>query len=477
MPTLTGSLAYAFLLTAQISSTYAAPTDSKLQQYIIRWDPKDTRSVQDVAKTMYISAGKDIFQGKVKPPAPIGQGNVTPLFTAEMTEAQMKILREKSDHKNSIIIVEQDSNVKFDLKPTKCQAKCKTKPSNKKSGKTINPPGEPKSMIIRQPGSHIFKRDVKCPAPTGNKAPWGLHRISRTGRVPNVSCGDAEDKLYCANYEYTEDKKGNGGAGVDIYVVDSGIDMGHREFGGRAKKGFSGYGEDHGDSLQHGTHVAGIIGSKAYGVAKNANIISVKVVGKVDGKVTPEKISVTLKGLEWIINQHKKRKGEKDFKGSVINMSLGFKEHEAPTKIMKLMLEIATKEGIHIAAAAGNDGGDACSEFPGAFNQQLSSIFSVGASDIFDDVPEFSGRGKCVDLFAPGTEILSTVTNGGSDLFCGTSMATPHVSGAIALELVKNPGLKTDPQGLKKLLLSKTAKMEGEFIDLEEESHTRILKV
>ncbi|KAF3917586.1 Cerevisin [Arthrobotrys entomopaga] len=485
MPTVTETLTYVFLLTAQlISSTYAAPTDNnnKAQQYIIRWDPKDTRSIQDVVKTMYTASGKDIFQGKVRLPAPIGQGKVIPLFTAEMTEAQMKVLREKTDHKKSIIAVERDIDLKFDLKPTKCQAGCKIKPNKLNKPGKAGKAGKPaKAMIVEQPGSHIniFKRNVKCPAPTGNKAPWGLHRISRKGIIPDTSCNDPGEKLYCANYEYTEDKAGNGGAGVDIYIVDSGIDMGHREFGGRAKKGFSGYGDDHGDSLQHGTHVAGIIGSKAYGVAKNANLISVKIIGKENSEASPEKISVTLKGLEWIIDQHKKRKSEKSFKGSVINMSLSYKEHEAPINAMKAILEIAVKEGIHIVAAAGNDGIDACAEFPGGLNvnQQLSSIFSVGASDIFDDVPDFSGRGKCVDLFAPGTEIFSTVPNGGSDLFCGTSMATPHVSGAIALELVKNPALKTDPRGMKKLLLSKTAKLEGDFIDLIDDTHTRILKV
>lgn len=211
----------------------------------------------------------------------------------------------------------------------------------------------------------------------------------------------------------------SGGAGVKAYIVDTGINLSHREFGGRAIWGgnFTSDGKDE-DCQGHGTHVAATVGGKTYGVAKNATLVSVKVL-KCDGKGSPIGI---LNALDWIARQpHSK---------SVINMSLGPQERRV-SKALDSTIEQLTAQGISVIVAAGNKNDDACYYSP----SRGTAAIAVAASDKNDTRAYFSNYGSCVDVFAPGVSIDSAWI--GSDTASknlnGTSMASPHVTGVAAL--------------------------------------------
>lgn len=239
-----------------------------------------------------------------------------------------------------------------------------------------------------------------------NNAPWNLARISRRQR--------SDDKTY----EYPD----NAGDGVDVYVVDTGIHTSHREFAGRAEFGASFVRNDKapGDPHGHGSHVAGIAVSNRYGVAKKSRAIAVKVLDK-NGRGP---WSVILAGLDWACGEVKKR-GRR----AVINMSIS----GGYSKLVNDAVNAAVKSGCIVVVAAGNNAVDACKESPAS----ASSAITVGATNADDKMAGFSNFGSCVDIMAPGENIISTWTN--HDLaaayMSGTSMAAPHVSGVVALVL------------------------------------------
>ncbi|EWC48036.1 hypothetical protein DRE_02615 [Drechslerella stenobrocha 248] len=195
------------------------------------------------------------------------------------------------------------------------------------------------------------------------------------------------------------------------------------------------------------THTAGTVGALTFGVAKNVNIFGAKA-----GDDAPSD-SAIVAGLEMALAQHNQRKTQPGFVGSVISMSLG-----GPTlgQVLFNVLQRATQAGMHVSIAAGNDNKDACTDFPGAFSRMLP-VINVGATDINDARAPFSNFGPCVDLMAPGVDIVSTFNQGPSsvDSLQGTSMACPAVTGMIAAELALNPSLSLDPAGMKKHILSK----------------------
>ncbi len=203
----------------------------------------------------------------------------------------------------------------------------------------------------------------------------------------------------------------------------------HVEFEGRAKWGKTiPRGDQDIDANGHGTHCAGTIASRKYGVAKAANIYAVKVLGS-NGSGT---MSDVVAGVAWASDaaeaamQLKIAGHNPKHKGSVANMSLGGGKSQS----LDDAVDAAVEGGLHFAVAAGNDNKDACAYSPAA----AKNAITVGASTNLDARAYFSNHGKCVDVFAPGLNILST-WNGydtATNTISGTSMASPHVAGLAA---------------------------------------------
>ncbi|KAK6498236.1 hypothetical protein TWF506_004475 [Arthrobotrys conoides] len=277
-----------------------------------------------------------------------------------------------------------------------------------------------------------------------SNAPWGLQRISSQPAI-------AADGRNITELTYKHRFDRTAGTGVDIYIVDSGIKINHTDFNGRAKILFSAFNDSGDDKDGHGTHVAGTAGSLHYGVAKNSNLWGVKVLDD-NGGGSDSGIAA---GIDAVLTAHNKRKGEKDFAGSVINMSLGAPE---TSQVIFTAIQRAVEAGIHFTIAPGNDNKDSCTDFPAGFVTQLPSLITVGATDIDDNRADFSDFGKCVDVHAPGVMIVSTTSDGNIADKDGTSMAAPAVAGVVADLLAQNEKLKLDPMGLKKLLLEKSLK-------------------
>ncbi|CAO3684799.1 unnamed protein product [Umbelopsis ramanniana] len=246
-------------------------------------------------------------------------------------------------------------------------------------------------------------------------APWGLARISH--REP------LSLKTF-SKYSYDPE----GGEGVKVYVIDTGINVEHVDFNGRATWGATIPDNDEDeDGNGHGSHCAGTIAGKRYGVAKKANPVAVKVL-RSSGSGT---MSDVVKGVDWSVEQHKldeskAAKAGKKYKGAVANMSLG----GGKSRALDAAVDGAVEEGVFFAVAAGNDNRDACDYSPAA----SANALTVGASTVDDDRAYFSNYGKCVDVFAPGLNIQSIYRGSkyATATLSGTSMASPHVAGLAA---------------------------------------------
>ena len=309
--------------------------------------------------------------------------------------------------------------------------------------------------IASEPELIARKLATQTTGPSGFLAPndvipWGLDRIdSRTGRDNS--------------FTYSTD-----GTGVKAYIVDSGVNAVHAEFSSRVLPGWSyrsnasalasynnainaynanpavgiqpcayksnihqfvpatfdgaSDGSDVGrvDNDGHGTHVAGTIGGLTTGVAKAASIVPVRVLDSCGAGTA----TMVLSGLNWILADH--QLGEK----AVVNMSIGF---ESTATSIDTAIKSLLAEGIVVVAASGNEGGSACGITPAG----TQGTISVGASNYLDGEPYFTNFGECVDIFAPGQSIVSSWPK---DLSAptlyrgvtGTSMAAPHVAGAVA---------------------------------------------
>lgn len=269
-----------------------------------------------------------------------------------------------------------------------------------------------------------FKEEAaSCDPETEKSAPWGLARVSHRD---SLTFGTFNKYLYASD----------GGEGVDAYVIDTGTNVDHVDFEGRAKWGKTiPSGDADVDGNGHGTHCSGTIAGKKYGVAKKAKVYAVKVL-RSNGSGT---MSDVVAGVEWAAKAHienvkqakaGKRKG---FKGSVANMSLG----GGKTKTLDDVVNAAVSVGIHFAVAAGNDNADACNYSPAAAEKAVT----VGASALDDSRAYFSNYGKCTDIFAPGLSILSTWIGSkyATNTISGTSMASPHIAGLLAYYLSLQP--------------------------------------
>ncbi|KAK6500886.1 hypothetical protein TWF506_003646 [Arthrobotrys conoides] len=280
---------------------------------------------------------------------------------------------------------------------------------------------------------------------TQRTAPWSLQRISSKNRV--VTRGRRATDM---SYYYTYDSMA--GYGVDIYVMDTGTNVEHTDFAGRAKREFNAFqGDDGRDARGHGTHTAGTVGSIHYGVAKNANVLAMKVIN--NAGVGPS--SAIVQAFDHAIRRHNQRRRDPNFRGSVISMSLSGK---GTAESLKNIMRTATQAGIHVSIAAGNTKEDACGVWPGRYSREIP-IITVGASDINDKRAGFSNFGPCVNIHAPGVAIMSTYNKGPTSTTSmqGTSMACPAVSGIIADEMLRNPRLRFNPFGMKRHLIAMSA--------------------
>ncbi|ORY04114.1 subtilisin-like serine protease-like protein PR1A [Clohesyomyces aquaticus] len=247
---------------------------------------------------------------------------------------------------------------------------------------------------------------------TQSSSTWGL------GRISHVNKGISS---------YTYDS--SAGTGTCSYVIDTGIYTSHPEFEGRATflANYAGDGSNT-DGNGHGTHVAGTIGSKTYGVAKQTKLYAVKVLDA-SGSGTN---SGVIAGINFAANDQKTRSCPN---GAVANMSLGGSKSTA----VNSAAASAVSAGLFMGVAAGNEATNAANSSPAS----EPTVCTVGATDSSDNMASFSNYGSVVDVFAPGVSILSTWNNGGTNSISGTSMATPHVVGLaaylLALEGKKSP--------------------------------------
>lgn len=243
---------------------------------------------------------------------------------------------------------------------------------------------------------------------------------------------DATDRSPTSGLDRIDERKrpldgkfsyGATGSGVTAYVIDTGVLASHDEFGGRVQAGRSFVGgaanTDCGEG--HGTHVAGLIGGRNYGVARDVNLVPVRVFGCAGDA----SVSVVIAGIEWMIEDFRARGVP-----AVANLSAGVSASRGAG--LDKAAQQAIDAGITFVTAAGNTpGGDsACDQSPA----RVSDSITVGAVDAADRRASFSNYGRCVDLFAPGVGVKSAgiSSNGAVAYKDGTSMAAPYVAGVAA---------------------------------------------
>lgn len=241
--------------------------------------------------------------------------------------------------------------------------------------------------------------ETQSPTPS-----WGLDRIDQTALPLDDS--------------YTYNTQADN---VTAYIIDTGVDSSHPDFGSRVQPGqdFIDGDTDADDEQGHGTHVAGTVAGTDYGVAKGANIVPVRVLDENGSGTTDGVIS----GVEWV--------AENASGPAVANMSLGGTADQA----LDTAVQGAIDAGVTFSVAAGNESSDASGSSPA----RVQDAITVAASGEQDEQADFSNYGEVVDIYAPGVDIVSAQMGGGETALSGTSMAAPHVAGAAALYLADNP--------------------------------------
>ncbi|MET7358115.1 S8 family serine peptidase [Streptomyces sp. NPDC005562] len=259
-------------------------------------------------------------------------------------------------------------------------------------------------------GKVVQSKKFSIDATQDNPPSWGLDRIDQAD-----TAGDKK-------YTYPD----AAGEGATAYVIDTGVRISHKDFGGRATSGFDAIDNDDNadDGNGHGTHVAGTIAGEAHGVAKKAKIVAVRVLDD-QGSGTTEQV---VAGIDWVTKNHKGP--------SVANMSLGGGADEA----LDAAVQKAIDAGVTFAVAAGNESTDASKGSP----SRVKDAITVASSTKDDEQSDFSNYGPVVDIYAPGSDITSDWNTGddATNTISGTSMATPHVVGAAAVYVAGHPDAK-----------------------------------
>ena len=279
---------------------------------------------------------------------------------------------------------------------------------------------DPRVQFVQEEGTKSVDPRVAQERPES----WGLDRIDQRGLPLNRRYDPGEAS----------------GAGVHVYVIDTGIDANHREFQGRLGEGRNTVtGGEPRDGHGHGTHVAGTAAGTEFGVAKKATLHAVKVLGD-NGSGTDSEV---IAGIDWV-TEHARANGWP----AVANMSLG----GTPAPALDLAVCRSLEAGVVHAMASGNDDGNACDGSPARVLQAIGA----GATTDRDQRASFSNKGRCVAIFAPGEQITSARRNGGSTALSGTSMASPHVAGVAALCLERHAG--STPEQVKRCILDNASR-------------------
>jgi subtilisin family serine protease len=290
-----------------------------------------------------------------------------------------------------------DALTKADLKILKHGGRAKYKYDAALKGFTATLPAGAVAILLADPDVAFIEQDgVMSVSTTQSGATWGIDRIDQRARPLS------------GTYTYTST-----GSGATAYIIDTGIQTSHPQFGGRAAVAYDAIGGNGQDCNGHGTHVAGTVGSATYGVAKGVSLRAVRVLD-CNGSGTN---SGVIAGMNWVATNHVAR--------SVANMSLGGGFSQATNDAATNL----SAKGVFLAVAAGNSNADACNSSPSS----AAGTVTVAATTSTDARATYSNYGGCVDLYAPGSSITSTWINSGTNTISGTSMATPHVAGVAAL--------------------------------------------